>query len=316
MKIELKPWQLGMLIFSAGGVIILCSVACVLVFLVSGPLLLTAPTAEIAQGLTKPIEVSKAAEVTPPTATTIPTVIPTVTLFPTPTPVPTTIPTAIPLPPTPALPAIGACAGLNERVPARVVNVVDGDTIDVVIGEQNYAVRYIGMNTPERGDPSGPAATNFNSSLVKDQVVTLVKDVSETDSFGRLLRYVFVGDLFVNYELVRQGYATATSYPPDTACDLTYQTGQLEAQVSKVGMWAVMIQPTLPVRLAPTVPVSVPPTQPPVGGGTCNCSGPDLDCGDLGSHTNAQACFDYCRSQGFGDVFNLDRDNDGLACEG
>ena len=48
--------------------------------------------------------------------------------------------------------------------------------------------------------------------------------------------------------------------------------------------------------------------------GPCNCTGPDLDCGEFGSHNQAQACFDYCFPQ-YGDIFNLDGDGNGLACE-
>ena len=47
----------------------------------------------------------------------------------------------------------------------------------------------------------------------------------------------------------------------------------------------------------------------------CKCSGPDLNCPDFATHASAQACYDYCQQQGYGDVFRLDADNDGLACE-
>jgi len=60
-----------------------------------------------------------------------------------------------------------------------------------------------------------------------------------------------------------------------------------------------------------TVTVSAGSTPPP----PCNCAGPDLNCSDFATHAAAQACFDYCRQQGYGDVFRLDGDNDGSACE-
>jgi hypothetical protein len=47
----------------------------------------------------------------------------------------------------------------------------------------------------------------------------------------------------------------------------------------------------------------------------CNCTGPDLNCTHFGTHAAAQACFNYCVSQGYGDIFSLDSDGDGLACE-
>lgn len=57
-------------------------------------------------------------------------------------------------------------------------------------------------------------------------------------------------------------------------------------------------------------PASLPPASVP-----CDCTGPDLDCSDFATHAAAQACYEYCLSQGYGDVFRLDGDNDGIACE-
>jgi hypothetical protein len=71
---------------------------------------------------------------------------------------------------------------------ATVTYIVDGDTIDVAIGGTTYRVRYIGMDTPERGDYFFSEATEANRALVEGQQVILVKDVSETDRYGRLLR--------------------------------------------------------------------------------------------------------------------------------
>lgn len=70
---------------------------------------------------------------------------------------------------------------------------MDGDTIDVLIDGQEYCVRYIGIDTPEvcgGADCYGPEASQANRDLVEDQTVALEKDVSETDQFDRLLRYV------------------------------------------------------------------------------------------------------------------------------
>jgi endonuclease YncB( thermonuclease family) len=98
-----------------------------------------------------------------------------------------------------------------------VTRIVDGDTIEVNIDGVIYDVRYIGVNTPERDEPCYAEATEANRALVEGQVVTLVKDVSETDRYGRLLRYVYVGDLMVNELLVANGWAEAVLYEPDSA---------------------------------------------------------------------------------------------------
>ncbi|MGJ3238763.1 MAG: thermonuclease family protein [Anaerolineae bacterium] len=105
----------------------------------------------------------------------------------------------------------GACVGEC----GRVVNVVDGDTIDVVIGGTEYRVRYVGINTPERDEVCYQEASAANSALVLNQTVRLVPDTSDTDRYGRLLRYIYVGDTFVNRQLVADGYAEAVLYQPD-----------------------------------------------------------------------------------------------------
>ncbi len=88
---------------------------------------------------------------------------------------------------------------------AQVTDIIDGDTIDVDINGVGYRVRYIGVNTPERDETCYADATNANADLVDGQTVTLVRDSSNTDRYGRLLRYVYVGNVFVNAQLVAGG---------------------------------------------------------------------------------------------------------------
>lgn len=122
----------------------------------------------------------------------------------------------------------------QEGEVGQVEYVIDGDTIDVVINGQSYRVRYIGVNTPELDEPCYDDATNANLSLVGGETVQLVKDVSDTDRYGRLLRYVYVGDLFVNAELVTEGWAEAVRYEPDTAyLDIFYE---LEDEARAAGL--------------------------------------------------------------------------------
>src|SRR3989338_7848179 len=111
----------------------------------------------------------------------------------------------------------------------KVTRVVDGDTIEIEGGER---VRYIGIDTPETVDPRKPVqcfgveASNKNKELVSGKRVRLEKDVSETDQYGRLLRYVYVGDTFVNLVLVQEGFAYSYTYPPD----VKYQNQFTEAE--------------------------------------------------------------------------------------
>lgn len=101
---------------------------------------------------------------------------------------------------------------------AQVVQIIDGDTIDVRLSDgTRQRVRYVGMNTPERDEVCYSEAKQANALFVEGKTVRLVKDVSNTDQYDRLLRYVYVGDLFVNRALVEQGYAEAVVYDPDRA---------------------------------------------------------------------------------------------------
>lgn len=129
--------------------------------------------------------------------------------------------------------------GTLEGERATVTRVIDGDTIEVEINGRREEVRYIGINTPESYQPFGAEATAKNQELVAGKEVRLVKDVSERDKYGRLLRYVYVGDLFVNAELVKQGYANASAYPPDVKYSELFKNLEREAREANRGLWAL-----------------------------------------------------------------------------
>lgn len=100
-------------------------------------------------------------------------------------------------------------------VNARVARVIDGDTVELTSGER---VRYIGLDTPEMGEnPECGAreATDLNRRLVEGNRVKLLTGPEDADSFGRLLRYVFVDGIFINAELVRTGHAIPRIYHPE-----------------------------------------------------------------------------------------------------
>lgn len=131
----------------------------------------------------------------------------------------------------------------------EVVRVVDGDTAMIEVDGQEERVRYIGINAPESAIPDeepqcyGPEAAEANERLVGGETVYLERDVSDRDQYGRLLRYVWLpgddGDLiFVNQELVRQGFADARRYRPDTSHDDQLQAAEREAKDAGRGMWS------------------------------------------------------------------------------
>lgn len=145
-----------------------------------------------------------------------------------------------------------------NRQQAKVVDVVDGDTIKVLLDGREERVRYIGMDTPETKNPARPVewmgkeASAKNEELVGGKTVLLEKDISETDQYSRLLRYVYVGDLMVNAELVRLGYAHAYTTPPDVKYQNLFLRLQREAREAGRGLWGPQPTPVVEVAGTPT----------------------------------------------------------------
>jgi micrococcal nuclease len=124
---------------------------------------------------------------------------------------------------------------------ALVVRVIDGDTVEIEGGER---VRYIGIDAPEIVHPTEPAeyfgeeAAEKNRELVERKMVSLERDVEGRDEYGRLLRYVWLGDTMINAELVRLGYAYSYSLPPNTRYQELFLRLEGEAREQKLGLWA------------------------------------------------------------------------------
>ena len=121
---------------------------------------------------------------------------------------------------------------------ARVTQVIDGDTIII---EDGSRVRYIGIDTPEvypKEEAFGMEAWQANRKLVEGKITYLEQDVSQTDKYGRLLRYVYVDDVLVNGELVRLGLAYAKAYPPDTKYQDYLKKLETEAKQAERGVWS------------------------------------------------------------------------------
>jgi len=112
--------------------------------------------------------------------------------------------------------------------------IVDGDTVELRGGER---VRLIGINTPEIGQPHSAEAKRKLRELIEGKEVTLEKDITDKDQYGRLLRYIWLDDLFVNLEIVRQGYANAYTYPPDVKYQDQILVAEKEARERQIGLW-------------------------------------------------------------------------------
>ena len=125
-----------------------------------------------------------------------------------------------------------------------VADIVDGDTIEVLIDGTEEDVRYIGVDTPESVKPGapvecfGPEASAFNERLVGGERVGLVFDAERRDDYGRLLAYVYRGETFVNAELVRRGYATTLTIAPNDGYAGLFDRLEQEAGNDGRGLWS------------------------------------------------------------------------------
>jgi len=216
------------------------------------------PTPELSATETQiPTDTPQPTVTPPPTAT--PTLQPTATPEPTPTPTPEPTSTLAPSPePTATEPS--SPTPIPKSQTARVIRIIDGDTIEVQIDDVSYKVRLIGVDAPEQGQPFYEEAMEYNREFVENQTVVLVRDVSETDKYGRLLRYVYVGDIFVNAELVRRGYAQVATYPPDVEFADYFVELQREAREAGEGLWGLAEPTPVPPTNTPE-PTVVPPPQ-------------------------------------------------------
>ncbi|MFH1282324.1 MAG: thermonuclease family protein [bacterium] len=128
---------------------------------------------------------------------------------------------------------------------AFVKNVIDGDTIELNSGD---LVRYIGIDTPEvrinigskwelNPEDFALEAKSFNAGLVEGKKVRLEYDVEKRDKYKRLLAYVFKDNIFVNAELLRQGYAALYTFPPNVKYTEEFVKFQEEARKNSRGFW-------------------------------------------------------------------------------
>jgi len=173
-----------------------------------------------------------------------------------------------------------------------VASVIDGDTIRLADGR---VVRLIGIDAPEARGSAGRVecfaaeATTAAHQLLIGQHVRFETDLSNTDRYGRLLRYAYVGGAFINERLVREGFARAYAYPPDTRHAAVLKQAEREAREAHRGIW-----------------------------GSCGARGGDnpndRDCGDF--RTRAEATAFFLQAGGPAkDPHDLDSDGDGIVCE-
>jgi endonuclease YncB( thermonuclease family) len=235
-------WQTGRgaALLSGLVILILLCVTCIVAGLVLQPYLPEAP-ATISAALGTATATNTPVPPTP-TGTPVPTATPTHTASPTLTPSATSTPvvadTATPTPTQTRTPTPVRGGDVSQ-----VLNVIAADEIEVLQNGESVRVKYLSVVAPvtagETAEPFGAEAMALNRSLVEGQVVRLERDRSNTDAEGRLLRYVYVGEIMVNEALVEQGLARVALVPPDTKYGSRLQSAEQEARLNRRGIWSL-----------------------------------------------------------------------------
>lgn len=120
-----------------------------------------------------------------------------------------------------------------------VGSIINGDSFILTDGTK---VRLIGIDAPDIDGYCSEFARQRLISLISGKTVYMKKDVSETDQYKRLLRYVYVGELFVNFTLIDEGYAWAVSYPPDVKYSSQFADAEKSARDNNRGcLWSDQI---------------------------------------------------------------------------
>jgi micrococcal nuclease len=133
--------------------------------------------------------------------------------------------------------------GAAPKASVPVTDVVDGDTIHVLLHGRTERIRLIGVDAPEIEHPPQPAecfgvaSATFAAGALREASVRIEFDVERRDRFGRLLAYVFRGDELFNAILVSRGFAIERAYPPNLARQEELRIAETEARRNLRGLW-------------------------------------------------------------------------------
>jgi micrococcal nuclease len=117
------------------------------------------------------------------------------------------------------------------------ITIIDGDTFRLETGEP---VRLIGIDAPELLQPGGEKSREYLAYLILGKNITLEKGYQDRDKYNRLLRFVYIGNLCVNEEMIRQGYAEARYLSDDQVREYYIQL-EIEAETARAGLWSANI---------------------------------------------------------------------------
>jgi micrococcal nuclease len=182
-----------------------------------------------------------------------------------------------------------------------VTKIIDGDTIEIEGGER---IRLICIDTPERNEEGYEEATEYLEDLILEEDVRLEKDVSDKDRYGRLLRYVYLDNEFVNEKIVKEGYGKSYRYNPDVRYCNVIEKAERKAREDQLGIW----------KINKSQDFNQEDNESNDGKSEYICTSNYYNCDDFSSQSEAQKVFDLCGGKDH-DIHKLDRDKDGIACE-
>lgn len=213
----------------------------------------------------------------------------------------------------------------NQLLTVTVIRVVDGDTIKVSFDGNEETVRLIGIDTPETNHPQkgvecfGHEASDYLRSRIEGTTVLLEADNSQSsqDVYGRKLYYVWLNDININLEMVREGFAYEYTYDVPYKYQYDFTQAQKIAEEQGFGLWS---EHTCggnreSVDESDTIfnesdDISDEPSNNSIH---CFCSENLYDCSDFEFQSTAQECFELCGGAD-NDVHRLDGNGDGLVC--
>ena len=140
----------------------------------------------------------------------------------------------------------GSGATTENKVLITILNVIDGDTVEIDINGNTERVRLIGVNTPETKHPTkpiecfGPEASAYLTQLLpKGTHVRIERDIEARDRYGRMLLYLYreLDNLFINLDLVLRGYGTPMSIEPNIFHRNDFVHAAALAETINVGLW-------------------------------------------------------------------------------
>jgi len=198
----------------------------------------------------------------------------------------------------------------------RVVKIVDGDTVTISRDGKNVTLRLIGLDTPETVDPRKPVqcfgkeASERMKHLLSGKSVRLEKDASQgdLDKYGRLLAYVYVGEILVNKYMIAEGYGHEYTYNLPYKYRDDFKQAERNAREKKKGLWADGACTNPSAQQSATTPAAA------TNSGQYECSRNIYNCSSFASQSEAQAAFDSCGGSN-SDIHKLDSDGDGEVCE-